>query len=165
MKRKIAPYLPSALILGVIATASAQATSHDALALARNKAKTCYQHVLLQLRGGDPTADAKLGAALKHAAVRKMLHDEYQVVALPNPSLAAVALRKKLALETPGTPILVVLDTDDRVLATNTTGRDLHDFLKQNACAPKNAREELARGLAIAKDSKRHAFIYLSAPW
>lgn len=168
--------LVCALALGAIAAlATAQERSHDALATARAKAKAENQRVLLLLTGGDTGLGAALTKALgDNAGLGKLLRYEYQLASVPAASVAGKALRERLQLAD-ATPTLAVLDTDDRVLATiapeqmqadgafDATG--VRKVLEAHGCAPLPAREVLAKGLAEAKQSRRQAFVYLSAPW
>lgn len=164
-----------AVALGVIAAvAQAQEKSHDALATARAKALAENQRVLLLLAGGDEAIGTALAAAMT-ATLSKPLLYECQVVALPADSLAGKALRERLKLGDLALPALALLTTDDEVLATLDAQRMTKDgvlapetvrtLVEKHACAPLDARAVLAAGLATAKKSKRHAFVYLSAPW
>lgn len=63
-----------------------------------------------------------------------------------------------------------MLDGEDRVLgsldAEQAAQPDaVRELLRAHVCAPRSARDVLAAGLAAAKASRRHAFVYLSAPW
>lgn len=177
MKTKAGGSSLSTLALAAVATmAPAQEKSYDALARPRARAKAENQRVLLLLQGGE----VELGAALTNAmadyrALGKLLRYEYQVVALPAVSRPARALRSRLRLPELALPALVVLDTDDAVrdtmgaaqmVANEAFAADrVRSFLQRHACTPLHARRVLAAGLADAKRSGRHAFVYLSAPW
>jgi len=41
----------------------------------------------------------------------------------------------------------------------------VRSFLSSHVATPVDARDVLAQGIAAADKSKRHAFVYLSAPW
>ena len=160
----------------VAAPVPAQDKSHDALALVRAKAQAENQRVLVLLRGGDAAVDASLTKAMSdYETLGKLLRYECQVAALPVASLPGTALRKQLGLRDVTLPALALLDTDDRVLGTLSAAEMVEDgsfaparvrsFVQKNACAPQVAREVLAAGLATAKQSGRHALVYLTAPW
>ena len=97
------------------------------------------------------------------------------MAALPASSLAGKALRERLELGELALPTLAVLTTDDDVLASLGAERMVDDgafslervrgLVQMNACSPLDARAVLARGIATARKSKRHVFVYLSAPW
>ena len=165
------------MVLGASsALAPAQSRSYDVLAHARKNAKAQNQRVLLHLTGGD----AKVGVALikslaDYRTLGKLVRYEYQVAALPGTSTPAAALCKRLRLVEGDLPVLVVLDSGERVLDTLKAEDMVADgtfvlervrsFLEKHMCAHLHARTVLADGLAVAKKTKRSVFVYLSAPW
>lgn len=174
--KRAATYLLCTITLGAFATQTIAQESHDALALARAKATAQNQRVLLLLTGGETTLGSELTKAINnYATLGKLLRYEYQVAALPADSLAGKALRGQLGLGELALPTLAVLDTEDMVLSKMGAQQMLAEgrfstklvrsFLDQQHCEPLNAREVLADALAVATASKRHAFVYLSAPW
>ncbi len=171
--------VPGFLCVGILAiaggTASAQ-NSHDALAQARSHAKAENQRVLLIISGGDQRVDEALREAIADRRnLGKLIKYEYRLAALPVGSVAASHLRKKLALEDLALPLLAILDTEDRLLATldakglapeGAFGQErVKNFLQELSCPPLDARKVLDEGIAAARESKRSVFVYLSAPW
>jgi len=167
-----------AVALGAMAAAAtAQEKIHDALAPARDKARAENQRVLLLLAGGNEEIDQALSAAMAdYQVLGKLLRYECQVAALPADSLAGKALRESLQLEELALPTLAILTTDDDVLGSLGAAQMVDDggefsakrvsgLVKRNTCSPLDARAVLDRGIETAKKSKRHAFVYLSAPW
>lgn len=162
--------------LAVLAPAQGGAKSHDALAIARAKAKAENQRVLLLLSGGDDAVEGALIKALaSYRELGKLLRYEYQVAAQPAASLAGRTLRDDLGLSDLTLPALAVLTAEDKVVARigakEMLSGDTFDpgrakaFLKKHGCAPLDARAVLSRGIAEAKGSDRHVLLYLSAPW
>jgi len=167
-----------AVALGAMAAAaSAQEKIHDALAPARGKARAENQRVLLLLTGGDEEIGNALAAAMAdYGGLARLLLYECQVAALPADSLAGKALRERLRLEELALPTLAILTTGDDVLgslgaaqmlddAGAFSAKRVSDLVKRSACSPLDARAVLNRGIETAKKSKRHVFVYLSAPW
>ena len=174
--KKRAPCLLCGIALAALAAAASAQQSHDALAPARAHAEAHNQHVLLLLTGGDDEVGEELGDAMaNYRKLGKLLRYEYQVAAVPADSVAGIALRTRLGITDLALPALLVLTTDDQVLETfgarlmldgdDFATEQVHALLGRHKRAPQNAREVLAAGLAAAKKNKRHAFIYLSAPW
>ncbi len=175
--KRTAPCFLCAVVLGAIAAlAPAQNKSHDALAHPRAKAQAQNQRVLLLLTGGDAAVgEALMKLMADYRAIGKLIRYEYQVAALPAHSLPGTAARKRLGLSDLALPAMVALSTKDEVLGTLSARQmvegDLfssdavQSFLKKHTCAPADARRVLTAGLATAKKSKRHVFVYLSAPW
>lgn len=166
-----------AVVLGALAAlatrAPAQVQSHDTLASARAWARHENQRVLLLLTGGAVAIEDALEAALRQQYGR-LLRYEYQLAALPKDSVPGTALHRRLGLGEVDLPALVVLDTADAVLGKLDSGQMLENgvfaptrvgaFLQPHACAPREVRKVLAAGLAVAKESERQVFVYLSAP-
>lgn len=171
MKNKRFPcLLCGAALAAFAALASAQAKSHDALAIARAKAEHENQRVLLLLTGGKPETDAALTKVLSRQLGR-LLKYEYQLAAMPATSTAGKALRQRFDLGDLELPTLVALDRKESALGRlgmsqdNLSADAVKGFLEQHACTPLDARKVLAAGLDRAKKTKRHLFVYLSAPW
>lgn len=185
MKRRRSPCFLCAVALGAVAALSqtplwaqekAREKSHDALAQARGKARAQNQRVLLLLTAGkSAVGDALTAACSNYRVMGKLLKYEYQVVALPVSSLPGRAIKERLRLGMLAFPALAVLNAKDEVLGTLSAEQMVADavfsadrvrgFLEKHKCAPVDARKVLAAGIAAAKKSKRHAFVYLSAPW
>ena len=175
--KRTSPCLLCAVVLGVVAAlAPAQDKTHDALAHPRAKAKAENQRVLLLLTGGDATVGVALTKLMAdYRAIGKLIRYEYQIAALPAHSLPGTAVRKRLGLSDLALPAMAALSTKGEVLGTLSAKQmvegdsfspdAVQSFVKKYTCSPADAREVLAAGLATAKKSKRHVFVYLSAPW
>lgn len=166
---------PLALAAGA-SLVSAQAKSHDALAFARAKAKAENQRVLFLLTGdASPVQDQLIAALGNYRVLGKLVRYEYQLAAQPGTSLAARAAVTRLRIEQPDAPALIALTPADEVLGTLSRSGMVSDgqfdparvkgFLDTHVATPVDARDVLAQGIAAARKSKRHAFVYLSAPW
>ena len=97
------------------------------------------------------------------------------MAALPGASRPGRAAARRLRLDRLALPALVAVSVDAEVLGT-LSAREMVDagrlaasrvraFLEKHKCASVDARRVLAAGLATAKETGRHAFVYLSAPW
>src|SRR5678810_1149947 len=163
-----------ALALALLGSSSAQEPKQPSpeLLKATAKAKVHNKRVLAILaeKGEDFAATLK-----KDRTTSRPVLYEFETVQFAGEQADAMALQWKMpdALQTK--PALLVLDGDGKVLARlpneafttdGTFAADtLLEKLKPHYCAPADAEQKLAAGLAEGKKTGRAVFVRFDAPW